>query len=174
MMSDSFPAGADRRSERLRLGTLGLLVFAVDGHRLALELDAVERVVSMVAIAPLAGAPDAVLGAVDVAGEVVPVYDVRRRLELAPRDYGADAVLLLARTARRRVALAADEVAGVREIGDAPVTAADELPPGTRHAAGAVAVEDGLVVIHDLEAFLSEEEERRLARALAEAAGGVR
>jgi purine-binding chemotaxis protein CheW len=152
-------------------GSVGLLAFAVEGRRLALELDAVERVVRMVAIAPLPGAPEGVLGAVDVAGELVPVLDVRRRFELGPREPGPDDTLVLARTSRRPVALPADEVLGLREVPAAALAPAEAVRAHTRHVAGAVTLEDGLLVVQDLDAFLSADEEQRLEPALVEASG---
>jgi purine-binding chemotaxis protein CheW len=170
-MSESPALGMDGPFNDLS-GSPSLLVFVVDGHRLAVDLAIVDRVVPMVVVAPLAGAPPAVLGAVDVAGVVVPVYDLRRRLGWPAGEYGADAALVLARTGRRPVAVAADEVIGVRDVGEAALAGPDRLPPGMQHAAGAVALDDGVAVINDLDAFLSPEEERLLAPALAEAEHG--
>jgi purine-binding chemotaxis protein CheW len=141
-----------------------LVSFAVDGRRLGLELEAVERVVAMVEISPLPGAPGVVLGAIDVAGTVVPVYDVRRRLGLPEHDYGPEASLVLARTAGRLVALPADEVDGVRAV-DA-LTGGEAL--GLEHVAGVAPLDDGLLLIQDLDAFLTVEEERQLAEACAD------
>ncbi|MGH2949493.1 MAG: chemotaxis protein CheW [Solirubrobacteraceae bacterium] len=99
--------------------SVGLLAFLVEGRRLALELSAVDRAVRMVAVTPLPGAPDGVLGAVDVAGEIVPVLDVRRRFGLPEREYGPDDALVLARTSRP-VALPVDEVLGLHEVPPRP------------------------------------------------------
>jgi purine-binding chemotaxis protein CheW len=151
-------------------GSLGLVAFAVDDRCLALDLDAVDRVVPMVAVTPLPRAPEVVLGAIDVAGAVVPVFDIRRRLGLRPREYGPDACLVLARTERRSVAVPVDEVHGVREVDAAAVAGAETLMmPGREHVAGVVALDDGLLLIGDLDAFLTVEEERMLRPALAEA-----
>lgn len=151
-------------------GPLGLVTFSVGGRRMALALGSVERVVAMVEVTPLPHAPDVVLGAVDVAGEAVPVFDVRRRLGLDGDAYGADAVLMLAHTDRRAVAVAADAIGEVREIDPAAVAPADALAPGLEHLAGVAALDDGLLLIQDLDAFLTADEERRLALAEAEAA----
>jgi purine-binding chemotaxis protein CheW len=147
-------------------GRLELVSFAVDGRRLGLELGVVERVVAMVAISPLARAPDAVLGAVDVGGTIVPVYDLRRRLGLPAREYGPDASLLLVRTANRMVAVPADEVDGVRTV-EAPADA-EAVVPGLEHVAGLATLDDGLLMIQDLDDFLTTDEERQLAEACAD------
>lgn len=57
-----------------------------------------------------------VLGVINLHGRVIPVLDLRRRFSPALRDYGLTARLLVVRTDRRILALAVDEVLGVREI----------------------------------------------------------
>jgi purine-binding chemotaxis protein CheW len=152
-------------------GSLVLVAFVVGDRRLALELGVVERVLPMVAVTPLPLAPDVVLGAINVAGVIVPVFDVRRRLGMPERGYGPDARLVLARTPQRVVALPADKVRGTYAVDPAAVTSAEALAPGMDHIAGAVALEDEMLLIQDLDAFLSADEERLLAPALAEAGG---
>src|ERR1700742_3033040 len=142
-------------------GRLELVSFAVDGRRLGLGLEAVERVVAMVAISPLARAPDAVLGAIDVGGTVVPVYDMRRRLELPAREYGPEANLVLARTANRSVVIHGDGVGGLLVV-EAPVDVA-AVVPGLEHVAGLATLDDGLLMTQDLDDYLTPDEERQLA-----------
>jgi purine-binding chemotaxis protein CheW len=60
-----------------------------------------------------------------------------------------------------------DEVAGVAECAEADLVEPDAVVPGTALVRGIAKLADGLVVIHDLDAFLSLDEERTLDRALA-------
>jgi purine-binding chemotaxis protein CheW len=143
-----------------------LVVFVLDGQRYGLHARAVEGVLPMVAVSPLPQAPEIAMGVINVHGRVVPVLDVRRRLGFPPRDYGLAARLLVAETPRRTVALPVDEVLGVREVADGAVVIPESVLEGIGHLEGLVALPDGLLFIHDLEAFLSIEEERQLAEAL--------
>jgi purine-binding chemotaxis protein CheW len=136
------------------------VAFAVAAHRWALPLDTVERVVAMVAVSPLAGAPAAIRGAIDVHGEIVPVLDLGLRLGDPPHRLNADAQLVLARTARRAVALPVDASLGVV----APALGAVSGP-----LAGVATADGGLLAVYDLDAFLSAGEEDELTLALAEA-----
>lgn len=139
-------------------------MFSTDGQRYAIPLLEVDRVLPMVAVSPLQEAPEVVEGVVSLRGEVVPVVDVRRRLGLPARQPGLAARLVLVRTARRALALAVDGVEGVIEL-----DASAETPvPGARYVAGIAALPDGLLFIHDLDAYLSLDDERRLDAALAE------
>lgn len=150
---------------------LRLVVFAIDGQRYGLHLPVVERVLPMIAVSPLPKGPAIALGVINVHGRVVPVLDIRRRFDLSPRDYGLTAHLLLARTSQRLLALPVDEVLGVQEVAADAVTPPDAVLPGIAHVAGIVTLADGLLFIHDLDAFLSLDEERHLTAALEEMQG---
>src|SRR5688572_17613003 len=113
-----------------------IVVLTLDEQRYGLRLPAVERVVRSVFVTPLPKAPEIVLGVIDVGGEVVPVVDVRRRFRLPTREVGLTDQLVLARTARRRVALIVDRVAGVELADPAAFTNADVLPPESDYVAG--------------------------------------
>ena len=54
------------------------VVFRLDKQRYALSLAAVERVVRAAEVTLLPNAPPIVLGAIDVGGRVLPVFNVRR------------------------------------------------------------------------------------------------
>jgi len=145
---------------------LSLVVFGLTGQRYALPLHAVERVFPMAEVAPLPKAPAIALGVINLHGTIIPVLDIHRRFGFPPRDYGPAAHLLVARTSRRTLALPVDEVFGVREFAAEAAVPADAVLPRIGHVAGIVALADGLLFIHDLETFLSLEEEHRLSEAL--------
>ena len=87
--------------------------FSLDARRFALPLDVVIRIVRAAEITPLPRAPAIVAGAIDVAGHILPVFDLRRHLRRPGRDPGLDDHFLIAQTARRRVALIIDAALGV-------------------------------------------------------------
>ncbi|HEY7492208.1 MAG TPA: chemotaxis protein CheW [Candidatus Tectomicrobia bacterium] len=145
---------------------LQLVPFIIEEQQYALPLAIVERVLPMVAVSPLPQAPCIALGVINLHGRVIPVLDIRRRLGLPARGYGLTTYLLVARTSRRTCALPVDEVWGVRQVAAAAVVPADAVLPHLGHVAGIVVLADGLLVIQDLEAFLSLEEEQQLVEAL--------
>lgn len=142
------------------------MLFALDDRRYGLPLSVVERVVRMVDVTPLPQAPEIVLGVVNVQGRVVPVLNLRRRFRLPERDLALTDQLVIARTARRRVALAVDATAGVLEYSARQAVGARDIVPGIEYVEGVVKLADGLVLIHDLDEFLSLDEETVLDRAV--------
>lgn len=149
----------------MRSSALRFVEFVTAGLRFAVPLESVERVLGMVAISPLPGAPRVLLGVINVHGSVVPVADVGRRWGTPSPAYGPDAQLLLVHTSRRRLGLAVDEVRGVFESSGQEITGGPLLSSGGP-LSGAVGLPGGIVLIHDLEAFLSEDEELQLDHAL--------
>lgn len=145
-----------------------IVVFSLDELRIGLELARVERVIAAVAVTPLPGAPEIVLGAFNLHGEIVPVLDVRRRFSRPTRPVRPEDHFVLVRAGERDVALVADAVEGVREIADEVVVPSAAVLPELRYVRGVVRTPDGLVLVHDLATFLSLDEAAALAAALSQ------
>lgn len=143
-----------------------LTVFTLDNQRYALPLSASERVVRMVAITPLPNAPDIILGVVNFHGRVVPVINMRRRFGLPEREISLQDQLVIAHTARRPVALVADAVLDVIACAAQSLIAAEDILAKVDYVDGVVKLADGLILIHDLDKFLSLEEEETLDQVL--------
>ena len=143
-----------------------LVVFTLAKQRYGLPLSSVERAVRMVEITPLPKAPDIVLGVINVHGRLVPVVDVRRRFRLPEREISLTDQIIVATTRQRPVALVADTVEGVLACSQEQVVAAERILPAVEYVEGVVKLDDGMVLIHDLERFLSLDEETALDRAL--------
>lgn len=152
----------------LQPSSLQLVVFRLAEQQYALPLAVVQRVLPMVAVAPLPQAPRLTLGVISLHGTIVPVLDLRRRFGFPPHEYGLAGHLLLAQTTRRTMALPVDEVLGVREVAATAVISPEAVLPGLVHVVGIVALADSLLFIHDLDTLLSLDEEQRLTQALAE------
>lgn len=148
-----------------------LVVFRLDERRYALPLTIVERVLHAVEITPLPKAPPIVLGAIDVHGRVLPVLNVRRRFLVPDREVGPADWFLLARTARHTVVLVVDEAEGVVERPDAEIVPSIQIVPGLEAFPGVLSLDDGLMLIHDVERFLSLAEARALDEAMDETSG---
>ncbi|HYD46816.1 MAG TPA: chemotaxis protein CheW [Terriglobales bacterium] len=137
------------------------LLFRLDSHRFAIEVGATERIIHAVEVTPLEGVPEVVLGIINVHGSIVPVYDLRRRFGIPAREIDITDQFLLARANQRTVALVTDAVLGVVQCPEG------EDQAGRSGNRSALPLEDGPVPIHQLEQFLSADEEARLSAALA-------
>lgn len=150
-------------------GHLEFVAFRLDDQRFALPVGVAERFVRAVEVTPLPGAPPIALGAIDVGGTVVPVLSLRLRFGHPDRPVRITDLFLIARTPTRPVALVVDEALGVMTVPPEAVSAAIAVVPGLEHVRGVVRLDDGLMLIHDLETCLSLDEERAVAHALRQA-----
>ncbi len=121
-----------------------LVVFTLAGQRYALPLAQVQRSMLSTAVNRLTGSHEVVRGSINLGNRIIPVLDLRVRFEQPPRDVRLFEHILVVSTGRRTVALLVDEARGIREA------------TTCRGTGGATTrFEDGLILIHDLEAVLS-------------------
>jgi purine-binding chemotaxis protein CheW len=104
-----------------------------------------------------------------VQGQVMPVIDVRRRFCLPMCEMKLNDRFIVVRTSRRLVALVADSVAGVRAIENWDMVIAQQALPFAAYLQGVAKVNGDIVLIYDLDRFLSLDEEQALDAALSEA-----
>jgi purine-binding chemotaxis protein CheW len=158
----------NRMNPQRSTGTpLELLVFELAGSRYALKLADVREVVPAVMITPLPGAPEVVEGVIDVRGDLVPVYDLRARFDLPPVHLDPAEQLIVAWTGTRLVAVRCDRTQGLERVSPQSIDPAASLGTARRHLAGAARLPDGIVLIHDLPAFLDAAEQHALEQAVA-------
>ena len=148
------------------LSSDSLVVFQIGPQEFAVAVAAVERVVRAVEIVPLPEAPRGVRGIINLQGRIVPVFDLWSRFGHPGRELRASDHLLIAHTLAGTVALLVDAVAGVVPRRAVEVTPAAEILPDLESISGVMKLAGGLVLVHDLERFLSCEDHAALQLAL--------
>ncbi|MDZ4164364.1 MAG: chemotaxis protein CheW [Smithellaceae bacterium] len=143
-----------------------LAVFTLEGHKYALNISVIERVLRSAEITPLPDSPDIVMGIINLQGLVIPVVNVRRRCRLREREMDLSDHIIIAKTAKRMVALLVDEVLGISEYSTGHIVPPGEIVPSMDFVEGVVKTADGMILIHDLNRFLSLDEESVLDAAI--------
>ncbi|MCX5822606.1 MAG: chemotaxis protein CheW [Deltaproteobacteria bacterium] len=143
-----------------------LVTFSLDNRKFALYVSAVQRIIRVVEVTALPKAPEIIVGIINLQGTVIPVFDIRMRFRLPAREVQLSDELIIASTTKRTVALIADSVNDVIEIPEEKIIAAEQILPELEYVEGVMKTEGGMVLIHDLERFLSLPEETALDEAL--------
>lgn len=143
-----------------------LVLFSLDGQKYALHHNIVERVLSAVEITLLPKAPKIVLGIINIRGTVIPVLDIRQRFQLPERPLKLSDQFIIAATSRHVVALFVDRVINVIECAAEQLIPAGDVLNGAAYISAIAKDSEGLVLIHDLDTFLSLEESSQLDRAM--------
>ena len=149
-------------------GISRIVAFSLDDRRFAVPLSAVKRVERIAAVTPLPKAPDIVAGIINFHGQVIAVVDIRSRFNLPSRELELNDYLLIMETGRRTLAFIVDATEGVIDASTAQYADAETVLTGLEYVKGVVKLENGMVLIHDPETFLSLEEEHTLEAVMKE------
>jgi purine-binding chemotaxis protein CheW len=135
-----------------------LLVFEIERHRYGIHAGSVHEIVRAVQPSRLPRAPLVVAGVINLRGEIVALIDLRLRFALPPRGLQADEVFLIVAARGRRWALRADAARELTRVPESSIVPAASALPGAELIGGTAVLDDGLLVICDLEAFLDDAE----------------
>ena len=143
-----------------------VLTFQVANQAYGLPVSDVVQIIEMVTITALPQMPQAVQGVINQHGRIVPVLDLRLFLGLPFQSYRLRTPMILIEAEERPLALVADQVEAVVEIGAAELDAGNGLPEplklATANLIGIARVAHRLVPILNAAMFLSDEEYGRL------------
>ncbi|MBX9568497.1 MAG: chemotaxis protein CheW [Candidatus Obscuribacterales bacterium] len=143
-----------------------LLVFRIEGTRIAVDLQHVERVVRAAALSPIPGAPDTVHGLLNLNGIPVPIVNLRKKLGLgADAELDTNDEIIIFRNQQALIGIVVDEVEDVKPIKEFdlnPIAEEADLP----HLTSAANIGGKIVLVHNIEKFLSSKEEHQLATAI--------
>jgi len=142
------------------------VIFKLDEQKFGLYLSNVERIIRAVEVTPLPQSPEVVLGVINVQGKIIPVVNIRKRFRLPCREIDLSDQFIIANTSRRTVALVADAVDGVVTRPEQEIVAAGQILPEIEYVEGVIKLEDGMLLILDLDRLLFHEEEQILNNAI--------
>jgi purine-binding chemotaxis protein CheW len=145
--------------------THDIFCFTIDERPFAIPFSAVDRVIRAVEVSPVPNAPRVIHGIFDYHGRVVPVINLRQRLKMADLPIRVHDVFILADTQKRKIALVADRADGILNPMANDLVRASAVEQGFE-ADGLLRRDDGIVLIYDIEKFLSEQDEIMLEEAI--------
>ncbi len=143
-----------------------LVVFNLDNQKYALHLSIVETVVRVVEFTPLPQAPKIVNGIVNFHGKIIPVFNIRKRFNLPDKETNLNDHLIIAHTSKRMAALIVDSVSHIISKSEEEIIDAAKILPEIKYVEGILKLKDGMILIHNLDEFLSLEEEKELENSL--------
>lgn len=150
-----------------------ILAFEVAGQRYGLPVEHVIQIVELVSITQLPAAPKIVVGVINFRGRIIPVVDMRRRLNLPRQPYGLRTPIIISRLNGRATGMIVDRVHDVIDLQPEQTEQSEQIfsqaiRRHTHHLAAVARLEDGLVLILDPATFLFPEEDELLEQALSE------
>ena len=136
------------------------LTFMLAGEEYGLEILRVQEIKGLDTVTAIPSIPDYVLGVINLRGLVVPIFDLRKRLELESIPFGPTTVVIFVKLFNddneRTVGIVVDAVSEVYRLEEAGV----QPPPdfgcaiSTSFVQGLASVEDKMVILLDTDRLI--------------------
>ncbi|NOX26683.1 MAG: chemotaxis protein CheW [Gammaproteobacteria bacterium] len=136
------------------------VTFRLDEEKYGINVMAVQEVLKVTEITQVPGAPDFVLGIINLRGNVVTVIDARTRFNLSHRDRDDNSRIVIIEAEDQEVGILVDSVAEVvymrgSEIEPAPAVGSDD---SSKFIQGVNSSGSELLILVELDKLLSEKE----------------
>ena len=136
------------------------VTFQLENETYGINVMQVQEILRYSDIAAVPGAPDYVLGIINIRGNVVTVIDTRSRFGLMPAEITDNSRIVIIEAETQVIGILVDSVAEVvylkkSEIEDAPNVGTEE---SSQFIQGVANRENGLLILVDLNKLLSDEE----------------
>ncbi len=138
---------------------IGEELYGIDIHAIR-EIDRMQPVTRLPRSLPF------IEGVINLRGTVIPVIDMAKRFGVPPVEAGRRTRIIIVRISGRSVGLAVGGVTGVLQLKESSIDPAPPLafPVDRRHVEAVGRIEEGLIILLDLDLLLSVEEMAQLQR----------
>lgn len=135
------------------------VTFRLDAEKYGIDVMRVREVLRNTEIAPVPGAPDFVLGIINLRGNVVTVIDTRKRFGLPPKDIDDFSRIVILEAGDEVVGMMVDSVAEVVDLRASSIETAPNVgnDESAKFIQGVCNRDDGLLILVDLNKLLSGE-----------------
>ncbi len=132
------------------------LIFSLGEKRFAINVQKVHLVVPAVNITSVPEAPGLFKGIVNMHGEILPIYDIRRRIGMPTKKPGIDDYLLILNIQERKVGIFTGKNMIVASENDEDLVNANEiLNSMPEYVESVIKYKEELVLVYDMDKFLS-------------------
>lgn len=140
------------------------VTFRLGDEKYGINVMQVQEVLRVAEIAPVPGAPSYVLGIINLRGNVVTVIDTRNRFGLMSRETDDSSRIVIIETASHIIGILVDSVAEVVELRSSDIETAPNVgnEETSRYIQGVTSRDNELLILVDLNRFLSDEEKAEL------------
>lgn len=150
--SRAFPSGPTSR----------WVTFSLAGETYGIDVLQVQEVLRLVEVAPVPGAPDYVLGIINLRGAIVTVLDTHRRFGLTPRPSDDATRIIIIEATQQIVGILVNSVAEVLEIRQCAIEPAPNVGGQEKarfiHGLYSDSGADKLLILIDVNKLLSDSE----------------
>ena len=136
------------------------VTYHLEGEVYGVNVMQVQEVLRITEIAPVPGAPDYVIGIINLRGNVVTVIDSRRRFGLMSKEPDDLSRIIIVEVNGNVIGMLVDSVAEVVYLRQSEIETAPNVGKNdsSQYIQGVSSSDDGLLILVDVDRLLSEEE----------------
>lgn len=136
------------------------VTFRLGEETFGINVMQVQEVLRMTEIAPVPGAPDYVLGIINLRGNVVTVMDTRKRFGLDQKESDDSTRIVIIEAGEQVVGILVDSVAEVVYLKQSDIESAPQVGnnESSRYIQGVANRDEGLLILVDIDKLLTDEE----------------
>jgi len=136
------------------------VTFRLDGETYGINVMQVQEVLRMTEIAPVPGAPDYVIGIINLRGNVVTVIETRKRFGLMSTEADDSTRIVIIESDNNIVGILVDSVAEVVNLRGSQIETAPNVgnEESSKYIQGVFSREEDILILVDLNKFLSDDE----------------
>ncbi|MCF6202570.1 MAG: chemotaxis protein CheW [Methylococcaceae bacterium] len=140
------------------------VTFRLGDEKYGINVMQVQEVLRITEIAPVPGAPPYVLGIINLRGNVVTVIDTRNRFGLMSKETDDSSRVVIIETENHIIGILVDSVAEVVELRASEMENAPNVgnEESSKYIQGVTSTENELLILVDLNKFLSDEAKEEL------------
>lgn len=140
--------------------TVQWVTFRLDGEKYGINVVQVQEVLRITEIAPVPGAPDYVLGIINLRGNVVTVIDTRNRFDLLSKATDNDSRIVIIEINEQVIGILVDSVAEVVDLYESEIEPAPNVgkASNSKYIQGVTSKDNELLILVDLNKLLSDDE----------------
>jgi purine-binding chemotaxis protein CheW len=145
-------------------GELQVVNFRIEDQEFAVPIETISEIIYYRPAISLPQSPDFIEGVVDLRGNVIPVFDLKKRLRIPIKKAGHPNHILVVRFKDKLVGIIVDEVKQVHHIEKAGIQSPQSFlaGAGSKHLRGVCKVNDRLIFILSVDTLLSDDEQAQL------------
>lgn len=143
---------------------LQLVSFKIDTEEFGVDILKVQEINRVMEITKVPDTPEYVEGVVNLRGRIIPIVDLRTRLNFPKKEHDTSTRIIVVELSRRTIGFIVDEVSEVLRIPKSIIEAPPAMVSGinTEYITAIGKLEDKLLILLDLEKVLTTEEMKEL------------
>ncbi len=128
------------------------LIFRLDDQFYAISIASVNHIIRAVQPTPLSDAPALLAGLINMAGDIIPVIDIRKQFWLPEKNLFISDRMIIAKTSKYTVAFFTDAITGVMELPRQRCETPANIFPGLeQYITGVASINSLTILIYDID-----------------------